>query len=143
MSISILRKLFDEVARNNNFHPSDMHNHVTARQDNDLVDLPALLASTAPLRIPRVGLRVITVRQDQSTPESCAQQQELPPHSNLPQPTQPHPCAARPAGFEPPSDTYGPSWWLASLNRRSPPPPSSTDASSSAVGREGVCHLRT
>ncbi|HJZ99038.1 MAG TPA: hypothetical protein VKE70_21155 [Candidatus Solibacter sp.] len=65
MSISIFRRLFDEVVRNNNLHPSNMHNHVTARQDIDLVDLPALLASTAPLWIPRVRLRVITVRQDQ------------------------------------------------------------------------------
>jgi len=65
MSISILRRLFDEVARNNNFHPSNMHNHVTARQEIDLVNLPAFLASTAALWIPRVGLRVITVGQEQ------------------------------------------------------------------------------
>jgi hypothetical protein len=44
MSISILRRLFDEVARNNSFHPSNIHNHVTARQEIDLVDLPTLLA---------------------------------------------------------------------------------------------------
>jgi len=65
MSISIFGRLFDEVVQNNNLHPSNMRNHVTARQDIDLVDLPALLASTAPLWIPRVRLRVITVRQDQ------------------------------------------------------------------------------
>src|SRR5262249_61683410 len=50
-------------------------------------------AITTPRSLTRVPLRVIHVRQAEQTPESSAQQGELPHHSNRPQPTQQHPSA--------------------------------------------------
>jgi|SRR6516225_2650789 hypothetical protein len=51
--------------RNKHLHPSNMHNRVATRKEVDPVDPPAIVASAAVLRIPRVSLHVIAIQQDQ------------------------------------------------------------------------------
>jgi len=65
MGIGIFGWLFDEVSRNYHLHVSNVHDHFTVRQVVDLIDLPTILASAAPLWIPGMGIHLIRSRQHQ------------------------------------------------------------------------------
>src|SRR5439155_12286923 len=62
MRVPVFRGALNEVTRHKDLYWSGVHYHATIWQEVDLVDLPAILASATPQRIPRVSVRLVATQ---------------------------------------------------------------------------------